>query len=244
MGFFKDLGRLFDRLIHPNEYKDVGSMGERFTYRELKDYFSERQIIRNVYVKKKNDELTEIDLIVVCKKGVLVFESKNYSGWIFGNDKDTNWTQTFKNGIRQSFFNPVIQNKVHIDALIHNLSAYPNLPFFSFIVFSERCTLKNVSVSTEKTFVLQRQYLLDYIKNIFRNLPDVITDAERDSIINLLSSSSRPDESIKNQHLQQLQENSEKCPRCRGVLVERVVKKTGATFLGCENFPKCRYTAK
>ncbi|NLK22184.1 MAG: NERD domain-containing protein [Epulopiscium sp.] len=22
-----------------------------------------------------------------------VFESKNYSGWIFGNEKDKNWTQ-------------------------------------------------------------------------------------------------------------------------------------------------------
>jgi hypothetical protein len=242
MGFFKDLFRLFDRISNPDEYKDVGLMGERFTFNELKNIFSERQIILNVYVKKKNDELTEIDMVIVCRKGILVIESKNYSGWIFGNENDSNWTQTFKSGIKQSFFNPVIQNQVHINALMHNLSDFPNAPFFSIIVFSERCELKNVTVTDKNTLVVQRQYLNFYLKKLLRIYPEVLTDEERDNIIKRLSIFSRPDESIKQEHIQQLQNNTLKCPKCRSTLVERTAKHTGNKFMGCENFPKCRYT--
>jgi ssDNA-binding Zn-finger/Zn-ribbon topoisomerase 1 len=35
------------------------------------------------------------------------------------------------------------------------------------------------------------------------------------------------------------------CPRCGGTLVTRTVSKgerKGETFVGCSNFPKCRYT--
>ncbi|MCW9705800.1 topoisomerase DNA-binding C4 zinc finger domain-containing protein [Aliifodinibius sp. 1BSP15-2V2] len=35
------------------------------------------------------------------------------------------------------------------------------------------------------------------------------------------------------------------CPKCSSKLVERIVKKgpnAGTKFLGCKNFPKCRFT--
>jgi len=35
-----------------------------------------------------------------------------------------------------------------------------------------------------------------------------------------------------------------KCSLCgSGVMVERVVKATGKTFMGCSNFPSCRNTS-
>lgn len=40
-------------------------------------------------------------------------------------------------------------------------------------------------------------------------------------------------------------ENDKVCPKCSGELVERTAKRgpnAGNTFLGCSNFPKCRYT--
>ena len=35
------------------------------------------------------------------------------------------------------------------------------------------------------------------------------------------------------------------CPKCGGKLIERISKKgegAGDKFLGCENYPRCRYT--
>ena len=40
-------------------------------------------------------------------------------------------------------------------------------------------------------------------------------------------------------------EKTKVCPKCSGELVERTAKRgpnAGKTFLGCSNFPKCRYT--
>ena len=40
-------------------------------------------------------------------------------------------------------------------------------------------------------------------------------------------------------------EKTKVCPKCSGELVERTAKRgptAGQTFLGCSNFPKCRYT--
>lgn len=34
------------------------------------------------------------------------------------------------------------------------------------------------------------------------------------------------------------------CPRCDGKLVKRVNRSTQEIFLGCTNYPKCKYTQK
>lgn len=41
----------------------------------------------NLYLPKEDGSTTEIDLIMLSETGILVFESKNYSGWIFGDEK-------------------------------------------------------------------------------------------------------------------------------------------------------------
>jgi very-short-patch-repair endonuclease len=38
--------------------------------------------------------------------------------------------------------------------------------------------------------------------------------------------------------------DTKKCPRCKGVIIERIAKATGNKFLGCSEFPKCRYVVK
>ena len=70
---------------------DIGRYGESLTEVELKKsaiFGMEGKILRNLYVPKDNGETTEIDVLFICSKGILVIESKNYSGWIFGNEDD------------------------------------------------------------------------------------------------------------------------------------------------------------
>ena len=31
--------------------------------------------------------ITQVDVVVATKKGIIVFEIKDYSGWIFGNEQ-------------------------------------------------------------------------------------------------------------------------------------------------------------
>ena len=79
-------------------------------------------------------ETTEIDVLMLHRTGIYVLESKNYSGWIFGNEKDASWTQTLPNKDKNHFYNPVRQNKTHIMWLNEMLG---NDMSTSIIVFSE-----------------------------------------------------------------------------------------------------------
>jgi restriction system protein len=59
---------------------------------------------------------TQIDHIIVSRFGVFVIETKNYNGWIFGNEKQKTWTQSLY-GKKYTFQNPLHQNYKHTMAL-------------------------------------------------------------------------------------------------------------------------------
>ncbi len=58
---------------------------------------------------------TEIDLLLIHPKGLFVFESKNYSGWIFGNEVYQNWTQTLPKGRRGDVHKERFDANAHIN---------------------------------------------------------------------------------------------------------------------------------
>jgi len=244
MGFFGALGTLFAYIFNPGEYKDAGAIGERHIYRELKGCFPKGRIFQNVYIKKKDGKYTEIDLVAVSPKGVFVFESKNYSGWIFGNENDSNWTQTLNRRTKTPFFNPIIQNRVHLNSIQYTFPQLPVDRIFSIIVFSNKCTLKDVTVSSQNVHVIQRRDLIKTVKRIMFNHGDVMSDAQLDDVVRVMLESSRPGDEIKNQHLDGLQQLSASCPRCGSELKERTNTKSGDIFWGCGSFPKCKYTTQ
>ena len=87
---------LIKSLLH---YKNVGQYGEYLTEyallsRSMEGYYV---VLKNLYLPMKG-KTTEIDLLMIHEKGIFVFESKNYSGWIFGNEKYKMWTQTLPQG--------------------------------------------------------------------------------------------------------------------------------------------------
>ncbi len=63
------------------------------------------------------DGTTQIDHIFVSRYGVFVVETKNMSGWIFGNERDRQWTQRFRNGHKTRLQNPLRQNYRHTKAV-------------------------------------------------------------------------------------------------------------------------------
>ena len=65
--------------------QDNGLLGEYKLFRALEE-LGEQYILTNLYIPKKRNQTSEVDLLVINRKGVHVFESKNYNGRIFGND--------------------------------------------------------------------------------------------------------------------------------------------------------------
>ncbi len=99
------------------------------------------KVLNDILLRRKSGRTTQIDHIVVSRYGVFVIETKNYSGWIFGKEGDKYWMQTLNKRTKNKFFNPIFQNKGHINAL-KEIVGY-DIPFYSIVVFSSKATLKN-----------------------------------------------------------------------------------------------------
>lgn len=139
--------------------RDLGRYGEYLTYKHLRHHEKDgAKFLFNIYIPKGNDGTTEIDVLMISPKGLFVFESKNYSGWIFGSENQRNWYQTLPQGRRRShkeaFYNPVMQNNTHIKHLKTLLGS--DIPTHSIITFSDRCTLKKVQITSSDIHVINR----------------------------------------------------------------------------------------
>lgn len=139
---------------------NVGNNGEYLTYTELERLNGYNKLMTNIYIPKKDQTTTEIDLMMISETGIYVFESKNYSGWIFGDENQKNWTQTLENKKKNKFFNPIWQNNGHINALKSALEFENKDIFKSYIIFSKRCTLKKINVTSKNIKVIKRNNLL------------------------------------------------------------------------------------
>lgn len=143
----------------------------------------------------------QVDLIMISQNGIYVFESKNYSGWIFGDERYKNWTQTLENKQKNRFFNPIWQNKGHIDALKFVIGLDEDKIYKSYIIFSERCTLKKINVTSPDVKVIKRNELIKTIKQDIKNSANALTREEIDKLYLKLKKYARVDETVKEAHI-------------------------------------------
>lgn len=188
--------------------RDTGKYGEYLSYHYLRDYTNlGGKFLFNTYLPMENNKTTEIDLILLYPFGIFVIESKNYSGWIFGNEKDKYWTQVLSTGKGKSekkqFYNPIAQNKGHIQQLRKYIPE--KIPIYSMIVFSERCELKNITTSSTNTKVIKRDQLRWNIDMIKLQFP--IEQEEIDRIYQQLYPYTKVTDEVKQQHIRQLETN-------------------------------------
>lgn len=184
---------------------DKGNHGEFLTFVILERLKGPHKLMTNLYIPKKDSSTTEIDLIMLSQTGIYVVESKNYSGWIIGDEKSKNWMQTFENRQKNRFYNPIWQNKGHISALKSVIDLEDDNLFKSYIVFSERCTLKKITVTSPNVIVLKRNALTKIIMRDMESSYKFMTIAEVNQLYNHLQRYVRVDDGVKNAHIKHLQ---------------------------------------
>jgi hypothetical protein len=145
-----------------------GTSSERALVSKLSQYgIPSQTIFQDLYLKKRNDKYSQIDLVVATKVGILVFEVKEFSGWIFGSGYKANWAQLLNYGRnRFYFYNPILQNAKHIDDLKKQLIQFENIPFYSIIVFYGDCELKEINFVPDNTFVVKSRRVLEVVEKI------------------------------------------------------------------------------
>jgi len=185
---------------------------------------------------------TQIDHIIVSPFGVFVIETKNMTGWIFGNYNQPNWTQVIY-GNKQSFRNPLWQNYGHVEAVRELLRLEPH-HVRNVVVFVGSCEFKTEMPNevVKGVFALSR-----YIKT-FR-MPALSEEKLPSMVEKILDARLDPGATTNAIHVENQRvaaANRElkagRCPKCGGEMIKRANKGTGETFLGCKRFPSCRGT--
>ena len=179
---------------------DDGKYGEFLIYSCLEDLGDAHKLLTNIYLPKVNGTTTEIDLIMISATGIYVFESKNFSGWIFGDENNKYWKQIFRGGRHYQFYNPIWQNKKHISVLKQHLGLGDEV-FRSYIVFSERCVLKKMSVYSPEVKVMNRDELACEIVEDMTQRPEIFTPLEIEQIYGELRRYTLADDETKQAHI-------------------------------------------
>ena len=244
---------------------DKGRIGEFYIYKYLKSLDGYKKFLFNIYIPKSNEETTELDVVLLHESGLYVFESKNYSGWIFGSEAQKEWTQTLPTGNGRSqknhFLDPIIQNKVHLKWLKNYLADNEGLAYYSYIIFSDRCTLKDIRLTSGEHFVINRYNILPAVQANAAKVGKTLSPEQIDELYNKLYPLTQVNEAIKIAHIEDVKQKQQSsnvsavnvspditgkiCPSCGSVLVLRTVSKgarQGQQFWGCSKYPHCRYT--
>ena len=218
----------------------------------LKGWFGEKKttfilwfsIDRRVYrtfhdvIIPGNNGSTQIDHILVSPYGVFIVETKNKKGWIFGSERQAKWTQSIY-GWNYSFQNPLRQTYRQKKVLSEFLQL-PEPTIKVIIFFIGNCKFKsrlpkNVMKSGLGKYIRQfktRTLANDEVDRITSKIESYVSAARLRTKDHVIS-------------LRRRFNSTTVCPKCGARLVERTARKgpnAGTKFLGCQNYPECKFT--
>lgn len=137
--------------------------------------------LNGITLPRDNGGSTQIDHIIVSVYGIFVIETKNYKGWVYGSEKQKQWTQVFPNGSKFKFQNPLRQNYLHIKTLADLLGLELSY-FHSMIAFIGECELKTRDELPENVLT---SGMVSYVK---KKQDKLLTEDEVTSIVEQINS--------------------------------------------------------
>lgn len=215
--------------------KFIGLAGEFWVKRELKKLSDEYLVINDIMIKTKDGSTHQIDHVVIYKYGIFVIETKQYNGYIKGNDYDKRWL--IKNGKKKIYVNnPLHQNYGHVKSLEEILNL-PEEKFISLVCIPSRATVSVKSNNVTRIYDLIDKITL-YKEEVIEN-PNELYE-----IINILNITDKVKRKVHVKNAREIKSNKDEelknnCPKCGGELIKRNGKY--GEFMGCSNFPKCRF---
>ena len=230
-------------LISPCIPKLKGYLGERAVAKQFERLELEVYKILNNIMLTTSRGTSQIDHVILSPYGIFVVETKNYKGWIFGSENADTWTQVIYNK-KTHFRNPIKQNWGHIYALKEALKEFKKINYIPIIIFAGSADLKKVDAKTDVIYPSEL-----YVTILNHRGLEQLSPTDIENIYKHLSSISINDRKSRKKHNRNIRSrvqnnyNTSKagiCPKCKSNLVKRSGKY--GDFIGCSNYPKCKYT--
>ncbi|WP_066893599.1 nuclease-related domain-containing protein [Clostridium nigeriense] len=184
-------------LIRKRCYSKEVNLGEQEVsnvLNKIKGY----KLLNDIMVKGNNGT-SQIDHILIGKKGIFVIETKDYKGSIYGDEYSREWTQII-NMKKNKFYNPIRQNYGHIKSLEKHIKR--NDVFISLIVFTNKSKLKKVKTNTP---VIQLKKLKRFIRKYKSDIK--LSKVEIEDIYNLIKKSNINSARARKKHVKRIIKN-------------------------------------
>ena len=143
--------------------------------REVNNYLyhlskEDEYLFTNILLPLKNGCTTEIDTLLITRKGIFCIEIKNWKGYIEGDDYSKHWIQKYKpfSSTYKQLHNPVKQNENHcfvIERLLKNEFNVENV-----VIFLKIKNRRNL----HSRFIYELNEFIEY----FNSLPNNIINKE------------------------------------------------------------------
>lgn len=200
---------------------------------------AEQYVINDYLFVDAEGHSRQVDHVYINGRGIWVIETKNYSGTVYGYEKQREWTQVSAGGKEVNrFYNPLKQNLTHIYSLaaiigrkdiFHNVVCFVGSADISNVIADNVCGLDGIG----------------YIKK--RNAAVSLDAEEMASYYNRLLEWREEHPVSESEHVASIMRKREEirqgvCPRCGGRLVVREGKY--GEFFGCSNYPACTFRKK
>lgn len=224
---------LIERLLTP---KIIGWFGEHWVKQALSKLPKEEYTIINDVMLKENEKTHQIDHLVVSKYGIFVIETKQYNGYITGSKYDEKWVRHLANGKKMYYTNPIRQNYGHVKT-VEELLGLDDKGVFNIICIpsNAKLNIKHNGELTRYDTLLER--IMSHKEIVIANPEEIINRINELNIKDIISRKVHNiDTKLNMKHI-----DNNICPKCGGQLIER---KGYSVFLGCSNYPKCKYTRK
>jgi hypothetical protein len=121
-------------------YQHRKNIGEAILADIINRQFNRPHLLLNNVTLPTAGGTTQIDHVLVADTGIFVIETKHYTGWIFGNPQERQWTQSIYQK-KSRFQNPLHQNYGHIKTL-QSIFDLPEDQFHSVVVFTGNAEFK------------------------------------------------------------------------------------------------------
>ncbi len=218
----------------------------------LKGWFGEKKASLSMWFSLDSDDYrrfhniiipgsngtAQIDHVLISQFGIFIVETKNKTGWIYGSADQATWTQTLGRK-KYSFQNPLKQTYRQKKVLSHFLGV-AETKIFLIVYFVGDCSFK-----TDMPKNVIKSGIGRYIK-AFQEV--LLSNDEVSLVIQQLSKHVESSDLTNSDHIKSLKQRHSSdtiCPKCGSELKLKVARsgtRSGREFLGCETFPKCRFT--
>ncbi len=186
----------------------IGDLGEFKIEVQLRQFSKEYRYFNDLLIANPRSKTgyAQIDHVLITPYAMFVIETKNYKGYIRGKRDDKTWRVNGK----YNMYNPLSQNRTHINALKQLLKDHADVRFISVVSFTKRCELhvdpELRTVDTDE-FVVYDILLTEFIQRklirLKREYPNPpLSDTNVNDIFQLLAEKNITDSKAREVHAQ------------------------------------------